>query len=253
MSVRRAIAVLILISISSLLFIAVSTERDETLKLWNTTFSTYHFKEYSSLGVKSSDGFLKYRMVNARRGKQELVDVLQNGAALYAVVSSEDAISLYTYTGKQVESYSTQSDGEHIISCCVGDIDNDSKDEILVVTGTGDTFYGNKLVILAYGKGFKKLYEKSYKEFNPWKVQTADVDGDGITEISIGVYKESPFYPVMAKRPFIFNWYKGDLAPKWRGSRLSRPFEDYIFSDIDIRIGIIVPFVSHIWYDRLQA
>ena len=37
----------------------------------------------------------------------------------------------------------------------------------------------------------------------------------------------------MAKRPFIYNWDKEGLSPKWLGSRLSRPFEDYIFSDID--------------------
>jgi hypothetical protein len=68
---------------------------------------------------------------------------------------------------------------------------------------------------------------------NPWKVQTCDVDGDGAKEISVGVYKKTQFHPVMAKRPFIYNYQDNRISPKWRGSRLARPFEDYIFADVD--------------------
>jgi hypothetical protein len=67
---------------------------------------------------------------------------------------------------------------------------------------------------------------------NPWKVQCADVDGDGGLDISIGAYKTTPFHPVYAKRPFIYD-FNGSLEPKWLGSRLSKPFEDYVFEDID--------------------
>lgn len=78
-----------------------------------------------------------------------------------------------------------------------------------------------------------EIYRKDFSEFSPWKIAIGDVDGDGIDDISIGVYKESPLHPVMAKRPFIYNFIDGDLKPLWRGSRLSKPFTDYNFFDID--------------------
>lgn len=92
--------------------------------------------------------------------------------------------------------------------------------------------YGDTLAAYEPGKT-KPFYERDMTDFGPWKVQAADVDGDGIHEISIGVYKTSRFHPVMAKRPFIYNWDGSGISPKWLGSRLSRPFSDYIFADID--------------------
>ena len=66
---------------------------------------------------------------------------------------------------------------------------------------------------------------------NPWKIQIGDVDGDGKDEIGIGVYKKAKFHPVMAKRPFIYGWDGKKLYPKWLGSRLSRPFKDFVLAD----------------------
>lgn len=79
----------------------------------------------------------------------------------------------------------------------------------------------------------KQLYRFDMGEINPWKVQTCDVDGDGRKEISVGVYKKAVFHPVFAKRPFIYDWADGHMSPKWLGSRLARPFDDYVFSDIN--------------------
>lgn len=108
--------------------------------------------------------------------------------------------------------------------------------------------YGENLVVLSAGKNsdnsnetisdgnnliLKEIYAYNCKELNPWKVQTSDVDGDGMTEIALAVYKTSPFHPVMAKRPFLYDWINGGIFPKWRGSRLSRPFDDYVFADMD--------------------
>jgi hypothetical protein len=92
--------------------------------------------------------------------------------------------------------------------------------------------YGDKLEAYRPGET-EPFYVRNMTDFCPWKVQAADVDGDGVCEISIGVYKTSRFHPVMAKRPFIYNWDGSDISPKWLGSRLSRPFSDYIFTDID--------------------
>jgi hypothetical protein len=128
-----------------------------------------------------------------------------------------------------------------------------SEDSSAVAGGAGpasdDTVrYGEDLVVLSVEKNsdksnetvsagnnliLKEIYAYNCKVLNPWKVQTSDVDGDGMTEIALAVYKTSPFHPVMAKRPFLYDWINGGIFPKWRGSRLSRPFDDYVFADMD--------------------
>jgi hypothetical protein len=67
----------------------------------------------------------------------------------------------------------------------------------------------------------------------PMKVQLGEVNGDGAVDVSVCVCKTAKFHPVMAKRPFFFNLVEGNLIPLWLGSRLSRPFADYILYDVD--------------------
>lgn len=119
---------------------------------------------------------------------------------------------------------------EHVISSCSSDLDNDGTVEELSLEGKSGNGYADFLSVRAGGK---EISRSQLKELKPWKVQTADVDGDGKQEISIGVFKTAKFDPVPAKRPFIYNWSKDGLSPKWLGSRLSRPFDDYVFSDVD--------------------
>lgn len=92
--------------------------------------------------------------------------------------------------------------------------------------------YGKEMIIYSIEEK-KEVYRKDISHLNPWKIVIGDVDGDEIDDISIGVYKESPLHPVMAKRPFIYSYNEGNLEPKWRGSRLSKPFTDYTLYDVD--------------------
>lgn len=105
------------------------------------------------------------------------------------------------------------------------------------VVGDGEDYLvgliNEDMVIFTMAGVFTEIYRKDYSHLKPWKVSLGDVDGNGVDEISIGVYKESPLHPVMAKRPFIYSFIDGEIQPKWRGSRLSRPFMDYNFYDID--------------------
>ncbi len=143
-----------------------------------------------------------------------------------------DGIHVYSLDGTLLERYSI-NDGETIISSCVSNLNDDGTDEILLITGKKGEEYGENLIVLSFDGEFKEVFRKTFVSMNPWKVQTCDVDGDGRREISIGVYKKAEFHPIMARRPFIYDWHGDSIAPKWRGSRLSRPFDDYIFVDID--------------------
>jgi hypothetical protein len=78
------------------------------------------------------------------------------------------------------------------------------------------------------------LHIRSHRELDglsPWKVRLADVDGDGAQELILGVRKRARFDPVMRRRLFVYAW--PDWAPRWLGSRLSLPFEDFAFVDCD--------------------
>lgn len=122
---------------------------------------------------------------------------------------------------------------EKIKDYAIGNVNGDNKDYLVVLTGERWEKFGREVVVFSLEEEIKEIYRREFSGLNPWKIAIGDIDGDRKDEISIGVYKESPLHEVMAKRPFIYSFENGKLEPKWRGSRLSRPFIDYIFSDID--------------------
>jgi hypothetical protein len=87
------------------------------------------------------------------------------------------------------------------------------------------------LVRRGLGGGLHPVWRQS--KLNPWKLRTADVDGDGRREIVVGVWKKSPKDPVMAKRTFFYTWNGRRMLPKWLGSRLSRRFDDFTLADVN--------------------
>lgn len=162
---------------------------------------------------------------------------LQRGKETFYLYRENQTLCLLSPEGDLAGSYHPGT-GRVVLSWCISDLDRDGDDKVLLITGGDNRAYdhiltGDTLIILDFDGYFREIFNQSFNVLNPWKVQTADVDGDGIIEISLGVYKEAPFHPVMAKRPFIYSWQENGLVPKWQGSRLSRPFEDYIFADLD--------------------
>lgn len=134
-----------------------------------------------------------------------------------------DRLAEYSF-GKSIKN-------ERVLDYARGDIDGDGEDELVLIRKRFFSKYGGEVII--YSSDDEEVYRRDFSDLKPWKLALGDIDGDGIDEVSIGVYKKTIFHPVMAKRPFIYRYEDGELYPKWRGSRLSRPFEDYVFYDID--------------------
>lgn len=135
-----------------------------------------------------------------------------------------------------------------IVSHCVGDAIGDGVNQLLAIAGEGEIDsgerHGDLLLVcdasakedmdsLGYIPPEKIYYNIDIAGIKPLKVQIGDINGDDVNEIAICVYKTAKYHPVMAKRPFFFNLVEGNLIPVWLGSRLSRPFDDYILYDID--------------------
>ena len=237
MALKRISLVLLIAVMASMLYAASSLEKKEILELGyngdSTYFIKYSCKGFNILAAKQSGSAFKVHILGITTKKLKLIGTLKCKESEYAAAAFQDRINLYTPAGELKAHYSVRDTGGEVISCCISDIDGDSNEELIAIEGDGKVFYGHKLVMLSYDNGLEKSYEREFKELNPWKIQTCDVDGDHRREIALGVYKEASFHPVMAKRPFLYHWDKGDIVPMWRGSRLSRPFEDYIFFDID--------------------
>jgi hypothetical protein len=86
-----------------------------------------------------------------------------------------------------------------LLSVSSGDIDGDNKNELVMILKRSGDEYGKSLVIVSLQKDRgNRIQIYNMKNLNPWRVHIADVDGDGIKELSIGVYKEARLDPVMA-------------------------------------------------------
>jgi hypothetical protein len=132
--------------------------------------------------------------------------------------------------------YVLDSEGSYVAMDMVR-IDDSSDEEARYVAITCRRDVSGRPVegeVLLLGEGDEELHIVwRIGGLNPWKLETADVDGDGMPEVIVGVWKTSPFDPVMANRLFVYSPADGELQPKWLGSRLSRRFDDFVFCDIN--------------------
>ncbi|MDF2672019.1 MAG: hypothetical protein K0R09_284 [Clostridiales bacterium] len=191
------------------------------------TFSTLGF---NIVGFKEIKSPLKIKLLGINKGKAINSGRIDGEVPSFYFLDGPN-ICFYTLQGEK--EYKLLGEEKEILSCSIDDLNIDNIPEILIISKDKGKKYGDELIIFSYKNSMKEIYRRSFSDLNPWKVQTADVDGDGVKEISVGVYKTTVFHPVMAKRPFVYGWDGKGIYSKWLGSRLSKPFDDYIFTDID--------------------
>lgn len=197
----------------------------------NGTFLALELFPLHMLATKSEG---KYQILDVSLDRKADLEQLKLKEKTCIAYLKEKTILILSSKGEILENYHLAGRNRNIISSCIEDLNNDGYNNILLLIGEKGAEFADTLMILSFdGETIREVHHQSFQILNPWKVQTCDVDGDGQKEISLGVYKEAQLHPVMAKRPFIYEWQKGMLVPKWRGSRLSRPFSDYIFLDLD--------------------
>jgi hypothetical protein len=167
----------------------------------------------------------------AKSGNFNRLEAFYNDGKHYIAGITDNSISFLDKYGTKMGEISLNNN-EIIIDTCYYPKE-DSAEVIFLIIGEQRQRYGHSVRAYDLSGGNKEVYKRDMSEYNPWKIQTADVDGDGAFEVSVGVYKTARFHPVMAKRPFIYAWDGTDLKPKWLGSRLSRPFDDYAFADLN--------------------
>lgn len=148
----------------------------------------------------------------------------------YYIEVNKNKITLHNDKSIILDTYKSNN---KIKDYSIGNIIGDNKDYLVVLIGGNWSKYGKDVIIFSLEDKIEEVYRKDYTELKPWKIAIGDIDGNGVDEVSIGVYKESPLHATMAKRPFIYSFEDNGLRPKWRGSRLARPFEDYNFIDLD--------------------
>ncbi len=140
----------------------------------------------------------------------------------------ETIIILADISGNPVDSVCTEP---WVISDCCIDPQNEY---LFVILGERGASRGGRLAIFSTAKGeVKQFWIDVNRGHNPWMITAADVDGDACLDICVGVWKKARFHPVFDNRLFIYSWDGTQIFPKWMGSRLSSPFIDFDFQDID--------------------
>lgn len=127
---------------------------------------------------------------------------------------------------------------EKLLDYTFYDLDGDKEEEIIALTksdvkyeyGSDAAFYDLKI---SSGKIIaEEIYREDFSRVLPWKIHACNLDNDGMTDIFIGVEKDTMFYSNVVRRPFFYSWDGEKLNKKWLGSFFSSwTLKDITFGD----------------------
>ena len=99
------------------------------------------------------------------------------------------------------------------------------------LTVTDPNFQGKAVLKkLSYAVGFKillidragKITDQTVFKYTPYRLDTADVNRDGKTDVLVGLIKSTEFDPLERKRLFILRIDDSQLRPLWLGSKVCK-------------------------------
>ncbi|MGE5372319.1 MAG: hypothetical protein ACM3QZ_10050 [Solirubrobacterales bacterium] len=96
---------------------------------------------------------------------------------------------------------------------------------LAVLTAESGARYGRDIrLINVFAPPDSPEWRQDLAEFKPHHIFSGFFDAELRSQLGVVVYKKTRYHPVMADRPFLYSVGRSRLAPKWLGSRLSRPF-----------------------------
>jgi hypothetical protein len=100
-----------------------------------------------------------------------------------------------------------------------------------------DSYFQGKVVFqkLTSRKGFRlklknaagETLDRTIFQYEPYQLDIGDVNGDGHTEVLVGLIKSTQFDPIEKKRLFILRIDGGQLRPLWLGSRVCQELVNF--------------------------
>lgn len=143
--------------------------------------------------------------------------------------------SLFSSTVEDTASGNKLHRNKRILDYSLGDINNDGIMEISIIYANHLFKNGGVVEIISLGDTFNSIYYKDLSSIKPWKIEIGDITGDGISEIALGIIKDTPHHKIKMKRCFIYNldFTERRLVARFRASRFVRPFQTFSLYDID--------------------
>lgn len=120
-----------------------------------------------------------------------------------------------------------------MVSFDLGDLHGDGVPEVAAVYGSFFFGKGGRWEIFSLDESFSSVISRDFTKFSPFKVRLGDVTGDGVEELALGIFKETPLHRFRDRRCFFYNVREGKLIPRFRASRFVRPFLDFELYDLD--------------------
>ncbi len=122
------------------------------------------------------------------------------------------------------------SDNLQCLKCKVGQVLPEGKLLFCILGYEGKPYGIMPAVFLQKTDGTREeIWRDRDRGFNPWRIEVVELDDDPEPEIALGVYKKTRTDSHLARRLFIYDWTGYCLSPKWLGSRLALPMEDFRF------------------------